>query len=256
MRAIILAAGRGSRLGDLTDHQPKCLTSIAGRRLLDWQIAALADAGIRDVTVVRGYRSDCLSAPTYTTLDNPRWSETNMVATLKCASALLEEAPCLVLYADIVYHPDHVRALTAAAGEIIVAYDTHWLDLWRQRFADPLSDAETFQQCDGHLQTIGQRTQHLDEIEGQYMGMIKLTPSGWQWIAELLDSCDSATVNRLDMTSLLQRLLSAGRRISCLPVAGRWCEVDTLDDLQQYKTLLAKADQGIPWLHDWRWNKT
>jgi L-glutamine-phosphate cytidylyltransferase len=256
MRAVILAAGRGSRLGNMTEQQPKCLTGIAGRRLLDWQIAALADAGIRDVTVVRGYRSDCLHDPAYATLDNPRWSETNMVATLQCASALLEEAPCLILYADIVYHPDHVQALAAAAGEIVVAYDTQWLDLWRQRFADPLSDAETFRQRDGYLQTIGQRTRHLDEIEGQYMGMIKSTPSGWRWTTELLDACDNATINRLDMTSLLQRLLSAGRRIACLPVAGRWCEVDTLADLQQYETLIANADQGVPWSHDWRWNKT
>lgn len=256
MRAVILAAGRGSRLGDMTEHQPKCLTRLAGHRLLDWQIAALAEADIRDVTVVRGYRSDSLDDPAYATLDNPRWSETNMVATLQCASALLEATPCLVLYADIVYHPDHVRALAAATGEIVVSYDTHWLDLWRLRFADPLSDAETFRQRDGYLQTIGQRTRKLEEIEGQYMGMIKMTPSGWCWVAELLGTCDRATINRLDMTTLLQRLLSAGRRIACQPVAGKWCEVDTLADLQQYETQIAKADRGIPWGHDWRWNNT
>ena len=54
-QAIILAAGRGSRLGHLTDVLPKCLTVVAGRTLLDWMLGALRDAGIERVLIVGGY---------------------------------------------------------------------------------------------------------------------------------------------------------------------------------------------------------
>ncbi|MDQ0839952.1 choline kinase [Sphingomonas faeni] len=55
MRAIILSAGRGSRLGDITRDRPKCLLEFAGRTLLDWQIDALNAAGIEDIVVIVGF---------------------------------------------------------------------------------------------------------------------------------------------------------------------------------------------------------
>ena len=56
-KAIILAAGRGSRMGDATASKPKCLNVLNDKCLLDWQLLSLRDAGIEEVTVVRGYRS-------------------------------------------------------------------------------------------------------------------------------------------------------------------------------------------------------
>src|SRR5688572_14359625 len=114
--AIILAAGRGSRMGELTAERPKCLSALAGRPLIDWQLAALESADVPAVTVLRGYRKELLSSPRYAVLDNPAWAETNMVATLCCASDLLAATPCIVSYSDIVYHPDHVRALAASTA--------------------------------------------------------------------------------------------------------------------------------------------
>jgi len=55
--AIVLSAGQGRRLAPLTDSRPKCLVQVAGRPLLDWQLHALAAAGVRDVTVVTGFNA-------------------------------------------------------------------------------------------------------------------------------------------------------------------------------------------------------
>ena len=141
--AVILAAGRGSRLGPRGEDRPKCLVEVAGRSLLDWQLDALHAAGIERVVVVGGYRGDMLSGP-FERLENPRWAETNMVASLACAAGELRCAPCVVAYADILYAPDHVIALMHGGGAVAIAYDTEWLALWRLRFDDPLVDAETF----------------------------------------------------------------------------------------------------------------
>ena len=82
MKAIILAAGRGSRLNNITDEKPKCLVNILGKPILEWQIEALNRSDVEDITVICGYRKDQISG-NFITLENPRWNRTNMVSTLR-----------------------------------------------------------------------------------------------------------------------------------------------------------------------------
>lgn len=79
MKAIILAAGRGSRMKGLTDQKPKCLVELRGKTLLEWQLKALREAGVSEIAVVTGYRRELLAAYGLTEFHNPRWAETNML---------------------------------------------------------------------------------------------------------------------------------------------------------------------------------
>jgi choline kinase len=248
MKAVILAAGRGSRLGSLTDDAPKCFTELAGKRLIDRQMSALSHAGISDIGVVRGYLADKLALPGLHLFDNPRWKETNMVMSLASAASWLSKDECVVSYSDIVYHPDHVAQLQRAKGDIVITYDTDWRRLWELRMEDPLADAETFDVDErGHLLTIGERPVSMDQVKGQYMGLFKITPRGWQSIADHLESLEPVRRDKLDVTSLLRALLAAGVTIHTTPVAGRWLEVDTLSDLNAYQEAL-KTDNSWDWL--------
>ena len=252
MRALILAAGRGSRMRALTSHHPKCLVKLDGRPLLDWQLEALQTAGAGEVAVVRGYCASALAGPGYVTFDNPRWAETDMVGSLLAADSWLRADECIVSYGDIVYHPAAVEALAASQADVAITYDRLWKQLWSDRFEDPLSDAETFRRTsDGFLQEIGHRASSLSDVEGQYMGLLKFTTAGWGQIKRLLSSAAPSELDQLDMTTLLGGLLSAGIPIAAIPVDGRWCEVDSADDLDLYAERLS---QVIPWRHDWRWN--
>ena len=254
MKGIILAAGRGFRMGSLTDAKPKCLTEIAGKTLLEWQTSAMKQAGIVDLVVVRGYRAADLPGDGYDVVDNPRWHETNMVMSLAAAAEYLAAEPCIVSYADIAYHPDAIGAVIASQDDIAVAYDVDWSALWQARFQDPLGDAETFRHSDGTLLEIGKNAGSLDEIEGQYMGLLRFSPNGWAQITALLADLSSADRDHLDMTSLLGCLLDRNVRIGTIPLAGRWCEVDSEDDLELYRSRLHEADTAnVPWHHDWRW---
>ena len=60
MKGIILAAGRGSRLNKLTSNKPKCLNLVAGKPMLEWQIAALKAGGLEEIIIVTGYKSNML----------------------------------------------------------------------------------------------------------------------------------------------------------------------------------------------------
>ena len=241
-------------MGLLSDANPKCLTKIAGKTLLAWQMEAMRSTGIEDLVVVRGYRAQNLPGDGYQVVDNQRWAETNMVMSLAAASEHLAAESCFVSYADIVYHPDAVSSLIGSADDIAIAYDVDWVQLWKARFEEPLSDAETFRHENGRLVEIGNKAGALEQIQGQYMGLLKFTPTGWAYVVRLLSDLSPHHCDRLDMTSLLGLLLGQQARIGVVPVEGRWCEVDSPEDLNLYKSCLADADAtDTRWHHDWRW---
>lgn len=262
MIALILAAGRGSRLRELTDDKPKCLVSLAGTPLLRWQYDALRAAGARRLLVVRGYLAERLTPDAaglppeaFETVVNPQWEHSNMLSSLLCAGPWLEAAfaagehEAVISYADIVYPAAHVRALCEQGGEtpVAITYDTQWESLWRVRFDDPLSDAESFACKDGLLCDIGRTPQSLSDIQGQYMGLLRVTPQGWQAVTAACRELGTE-VARTDMTSFLRILMARRVPIATVPVQGRWCEVDSQTDLRAYEVKLNAGG----WSHDWR----
>jgi len=247
MRGLILAAGRGSRMGTVGDNRPKCLVELDGRPLLDRQIAALRRGGVDEIGIVRGYRSDMLSFPGLTYFDNKRWAETNMVMSLAAAAEWLHAGPVIVSYADIFYRADVIRGLVNAPGALVISYDRDWQGLWTRRFADPLSDAETFRvSASGQLQEIGGKTTRIADIEGQYMGLLKFTPASWRAIEGIVASLDPPVRDKLDMTGLLRRLLAA----KTVPIAtfgthSQWGEIDNPGDVELYQDMIRGGELAL-----------
>ncbi|CAI9007446.1 L-glutamine-phosphate cytidylyltransferase [Pseudomonas chlororaphis] len=248
MKAVILAAGRGSRLKDLTAALPKPLARLAGKPLLEWQLQALENAGVDEVHLVSGYCSEALEGYGQSRLYNPHWASSNMVRSLMRADALLSSEPTLVCYGDIVYRPDIVRDLMASQAPLSITYDLDWWDLWSVRSDDPLSDAESFRQQAGQLLDIGERVASREEIEGQYMGLLKFTPEGWSQVRALLSGMSDLQIDKLDMTSLLRALLQAGTAITTVAIRGGWVEVDNQTDIALYEQRIVQPG----WSHDWR----
>ncbi len=237
MNAIILAAGRGTRMKNLTEEQPKCLVTLRGKSLLDWQLGALREAGIHRIAIVTGYRRELLANRGLVEFHNPRWAESNMVTSLACASEWLQSGPCIVSYSDIFYSAAAVRSLIDSPAPLAVTYDPNWLELWTQRFGDPLLDAETFRLKPDHtLAEIGNKPVSVAEVEGQYMGLLRFTPPAWEEVTRLRSEMSSAECDRMHMTGTLQRVIEAGRMtITAVPYCGEWGEVDSAEDLAAYR---------------------
>ena len=172
-KAIILAAGRGSRMKHLTDDKPKCLNELHGKPLLQYQLDALRGAGITEIGIVSGYQREKLQPFGLYEFFNERWAQTNMVSSLECAASWLGSDTVIVSYSDIFYDASAVTTLLNCEAKLAVAYDPQWLSQWQGRFADPLSDAETFRIDENQrLLEIGNKPNAISEVQGQYMGLL------------------------------------------------------------------------------------
>lgn len=237
MRAIILAAGRGRRMKELGDQIPKCLIELRGKPLLEYQLRTLRQAGINEIALVTGYRSQLFIDYDLAKFHNSRWAETNMVQSLCCAEEWLQAEPCIVSYSDIFYEVSAVKCLIKNQDALALTYDPNWLELWASRFANPLSDAETFRLASEYeLSEIGKKPNSTNEIQGQYMGLFRITPRGWTEIRRLRAGLSPLERDNIQMTGILQMVLEEEKiAITALPYLDKWGEVDSLSDLLLYE---------------------
>ena len=144
----------------------------------------------------------------------------------------------ILSYGDIVYAGGILDQLLDSQADIAVAIDIEWESYWRARSDDPLADAETLRLGeDGRIVEIGRHPRSLDEIEGQYMGLMKFSGHGLEQLKAAYhkalqeDILGTRTVDKAYMTDLLQALIESGCRVQAVPVSAPWIEVDTVTDL-------------------------
>ncbi len=236
MRAIILAAGRGSRMKELTDNNPKCLLEIKGISLLQSQINSLKAAGIREIAIVTGYKNHMISEYGLTEFHNKRWEETQMFFSLSKANDWLTNFNCIISYSDIFYESEVISKLIQDKNNLAITYDVNWLKLWSKRFKNPIDDAESFNfNSFGFLTEIGNKVNDVKDIKGQYMGLIKTTPTGWGNLIKIYKSLDIHQQENIQITNILGKLIDLKKNyIKVIPINSKWGEVDTINDLRIY----------------------
>lgn len=258
MKIIILAAGQGSRLRPLTNDRPKSMVALGGKPLVVHQLEAMQDVGIAksDIAIVTGYRHEHQEILGCRTFKNPDYMTTNMVYSLFCAADWMDETQdLLIAYGDIVYDRSVLETLLAAPGEVVLAADTEWQRLWQARAEDFLADAETFRiSAEGLVTELGQRPQSLDDIDAQYMGLIKVEAGRVSdFKAAFVTAQAEATqtgvdVDNMYMTDFLSDLIAKGWQVKPALISGHWIEVDTVGDLELYQSMMdsAQPDDLIP----------
>jgi len=237
INVIILAAGEGTRLRPYTLDKPKCLVQVDGASLLERQLDVIRSVSLSLITVVGGYKSEMLGIDGVELRVNPRFYETNMVWTLFSVEDKLD-GDVLISYGDIVYSREILHSLLNSKADISVTIDKEWESYWRERNEDPLDDAETLKLGPNNsIYEIGQSPESINDIEGQYMGLIKLSAEGVRQVKEVyykaLNENDllGKSVENAYMTDLLQAIIDVGYSVTAVPVYGGWVEIDTTSDL-------------------------
>ncbi|MDL0103539.1 phosphocholine cytidylyltransferase family protein [Campylobacter felis] len=248
MKALILAAGFGSRLMPLTEFVPKTMVKYQGKALIEYEITALKEAGVSEIAVVGGYLAPILrefvaNFSVNTFYENKNYDKTNMLMTLFCAREFMqkcidEKQDLIISYADIVYFKESVAKLMETKAELAIVVDKAWRELWQRRFEDPLEDAESLKFKEGKIIELGKKPSSYADIEAQYIGLFKFSHAFLPKMISFYESLDRKALydgkdfENMYMTSFLQALIDKFDNALAVEINGGWCEIDFKKDLE------------------------
>jgi L-glutamine-phosphate cytidylyltransferase len=250
-KAIIVAAGRGKRLGIETDEIPKCMVKVAGRSILHWQLQALASAGVDDVVIVRGYRGELIAAPGQTLrfIENPEWPRNNILASLMYAAAEMPGG-FFFSYSDIVFAPAVAAQLAAETRapepDVALIVDRRWQDAYEGRTEHPVSEAELARvdatPAGPAVTRVGKRVVPSEDAAGEFIGLARFSAAGATalqavWARALREGGleapfgRAATLRNAYVSDALNAMVDDGVRLAPVFIDGTWREIDTQQDL-------------------------
>jgi choline kinase len=256
-RAILIAAGRGKRLGTHTDEIPKCMVQVGARPILGWVWDALSSVGVDELVVIRGYRGDVLEpfvrslVPKAIFVDNSEWQTNNILLSLATARRYLDQ-PCYMTYSDIVFTRGVARAAADSTAEIGLVIDRLFRDIYVGRTEHPLEEGEVSDLLpDGTVARVGKKALPPADAIGEYIGLTRLGARGIAIAANTIDQLAKQYAGREDepfqraaryrnayLTDLWQQLIDTGIPIHPILVDGQWREIDTGQDLERARELL------------------
>ena len=245
IQAVILAASRGSKLGDLTKDIPKCMIDIRGQPLLRRLASTFNQGNIKNITVVRGYKKETVNLPFIEYVDNDAYESTGEVSSLNVAIENLNN-PSIIAYGDILFRHYILDQLLEAEGDIVLVVDA----LWRQKDPNPSSRTRDLVTCSEEFDSsyLGNEGVQLmkiahdipeNEIHGEWIGLAKFSDVGIQNLREEIQKFSRfGELETASMTDLFERLLQSRSEIRVEYIAGHWLDVDNSGDLSEAQKFL------------------
>lgn len=244
MDAIIIAAGKGSRLKDLTEDIPKCLLEIGGKTILQRQIDAYRENGISSLSIVKGYLAHKIEIPEVRYFLNDDYQNNNILNSLMYAEDAMKDA-FIASYSDILFESSIVQRLQESNGDIVAVVDADWTAAYQGRTEHPLAEAENVvMNADGNVERIGKAlTSTEDDVFLEFIGMFKCTRSGAQVFREYFHKAKkefqgkpfvrAKSFQQAYITDFFQYLTDNGVPVQCLVIERGWQEVDVLQDVER-----------------------
>jgi choline kinase len=246
MKMIIVAAGQGNRLKPLTNQIPKCMVKYKQKPIIDYILEATQDCGINKVAIVNGYKSEILEnylkGKNINFFKNKDYQKTNMVYSLFCAKDFMDD-DLIISYSDIIYKKNILHKLIETKNNFSVVVDKDWRQLWNLRMPNPLEDAETLKIKNDYIIEIGKTPNNYDDIEGQYIGLIKIKKNILNDVIKFYENLDkdilydNKNFENMYMTSFIQRVIDNLMKVKPLYINGGWIEIDSLDDLKNLENI-------------------
>ncbi|MDE0829782.1 MAG: phosphocholine cytidylyltransferase family protein [Vicinamibacterales bacterium] len=230
MKAVILAAGQGSRLRPAKPGVPKCLLEVGGKTLIEHQLAVIDAQGIRDVVAVVGYKNELIKRHLgdrvrYRICDT--WDSSNNFQTLWDVRDELRGG-FVCFFADVYCDAGPIEEALLSPYDICAVVDT----------SQVLAGTMRVRIVNGRLVGIGGHIPVRDG-SGNFIGIAKFSTDGARRLLEQMEAMAGSSRNDY-YTVAVDRLAGKGEDIGFVTVDGRpWVEIDTAEDLERAHTLLA-----------------
>lgn len=243
MKAIILAAGQGTRLKKYTKNLPKGMLSFMGKTIIERQVEMYWKFGIDKIIIVRGFAADKINYDGVTYYTNKNYANTNMVESLMAARTEFND-DVLVSYSDILFEEEMLNGMARSTADFAVAVDDNWKEYWEKRYGRVDFDTESLSiDEEGNIAELGLENPKLEDIDARYVGLLKFSKNGLKHIETIMEEAyrsfenkpwkqSGNTVRKAYMTDLLQAIIESGESVKAERFQNGWIEFDTNEDYE------------------------
>jgi len=240
MKAIILAAGVGSRIRPLTNNCPKCLLKVDGKTILEMMISHIQDCGINEVIFVLGYLREQIKEYVKTNfpdlnahfVTNERYEDTNTGYSLMLTKDLIADTPFIKFDADVVFDKEILKNLIECEHENCLCVDKN-INL----------DAEEIKVIvkDNNRVVKASKTVDPKEAVGESIGIEKISGETAKVLfAELELMMEDEQNHQEYYEGAYERLIENHVPFYALDITGlKWVEIDTQEDFATAKEIFS-----------------
>ena len=241
MKAIILAAGEGSRMGKLTQNIPKPLVKVNGKSIIERQLSILKQNEILDVIIITGPHNKKFNFEKIRYIPDENFREHDQLDSLMSAKKEID-GDIIILYADIIFEDMILAKILESKSDISIAVDMDWERTYVSRTDNSFAEADKVRFEKGSVSRIFKTMTEEDkkfEI-GEFIGLMKLSKNGSKQLVDCYEKIhahkgkfhDAQSIEKAKLIDLLQELIENKIKIDAIPITGKWCEIDTEQDLE------------------------
>jgi phosphoenolpyruvate phosphomutase len=235
---IVLAASRGIELGELTEDKPKCMLDVQGKPLLSQIVDGYNKLGLKEITVVRGYKKDVVNLPNLHYVDNDEYDSTGELVSLQkgLSEVTHNDRDLLISYGDALFKKYILQMLLEANQDFVVVVDAEWRNRSHQVRQDyvacSLPNSNQAFYTDVYLKQISSDLPD-DDTCGRWTGLLKVSSQAQKVFRETLDTLlQQEEVQRQGrVPTLINALLKSGYPVNVIYVTGHWLDVDEIEDM-------------------------
>ena len=242
-KALIIAAGLGSRLKKHTENLPKCMLDFGGKTLLQRQLDAYKNSGVKDISLIRGYKKEKITYKGIKYFENTDYRNNNILNSIFYAEKIIN-GNIIISYSDILFDASVVQRTLESNHDISVVVDIDWRGYYVGREDHPISEAENvIFDSNNQVLKIGKIGTQKEEVHGEFIGMIKLTHHGAEIFKENFHRVKklywnkpfqrAAIFQKAYLTDMIQELVDMGIKVHCVIIERGWKEIDTVEDYQK-----------------------
>ncbi|MFH1379106.1 MAG: phosphocholine cytidylyltransferase family protein [bacterium] len=232
MKAVIVAAGEGKRIADITGGKPKCLLEIGGTTLINRLINQLKQEGIKEIAIIVGYKKESIINQidsSIKVIENPFYTNTNNMASLFCARDFIKGNEFIYVHGDLIMEDKIINKCSAESGDVVMAVDFK-----------PCDEEAMKVRVEKDLIIESSKEIPLDKSAGEWIGVIKFSQRGGNmFFTEAKKALDEGYKNAYDtlvLTRMAQQMPIRSSNITGLP----WVEIDFKEDFEKAEMLFNK----------------
>ena len=246
MKLIIIAAGTGTRLGKEVSKLPKALLEVNGQTILSRQISILKKMGIKDIVVITGPYAEKFPPMDVSYVNDARHDEHDILGSLLVAKDYMQ-GDIVITYSDILFDENVLRQIIQQKCDIGIAIDMDWKQVYEGRTLHQLTEAENVLLDDNkNVLKIQKNIISNEDDVGEFLGLIKLSSHGAKILTEKFEDLltnhtgtfhNTLSLKKAYIIDFIQEFVNSKIVITPIFISGKWCEIDTNQDLERARKM-------------------